>query len=104
MKTLYLTVYRIYFEEIRRGVKTTEYRDMSEYWVSRLIDTSKYGGKDLDQIREGLIQGKLKPYFVDWQKVRFKCGNNYLFADIDRIEVYKGHSVFAIKLKNVKEA
>ena len=35
-KFLYLTLYREYFDQIRSGLKTEEYRDRSKYWIARL--------------------------------------------------------------------
>ena len=40
-KTLHLVLKRKYFERIYEGTKTTEYRDLTEYWKKR-IDEKHY--------------------------------------------------------------
>lgn len=101
-KVLYATLYQIYFDQIARGTKTTEYRDMSEYWIKRLIDVSKYDTTDLQEIKNGIVKGELKPHWRDWTHIRFKCGNSYLLCKIKGINVYRGHDTFCIKLGTPK--
>lgn len=45
MKTLNLNVKRIYFERVRDGEKSEEYRLVTPYWHKRLV------GRQYDQIR-----------------------------------------------------
>lgn len=101
MKTLYVTVYQQFFDQIARGVKKTEYRQMSEYWVKRLVDVSQYNGMDLQSIRIGLLNGKIEPHWNDYTHIRFKCGKNYLLCEIKGINVYRGHDIFCIKLGKI---
>lgn len=98
MKTLYATLYRQYFDQVARKTKKTEYREMSDYWINRLVEVEKYGTKDLAAIRNGLVQGTFKPHWRDWTHIRFKCGNSYLLCEIKGINIYRGHDVFCIKL------
>ena len=35
-----------YLEQIIKGTKTTEYREMTEYWTQKLVDVESYKGKD----------------------------------------------------------
>ncbi|UTM60444.1 ASCH domain-containing protein (plasmid) [Photobacterium sp. CCB-ST2H9] len=37
-KTLYLPLKRQYFEEIKSGEKTEEYREVTSYWKARLVN------------------------------------------------------------------
>ena len=101
MKILPLTVYKQYFESIRRGTKRTEYRDgTNDYWVGRLCDMSKYPGMSEAEVRDALVKGaRLHP--AGWTHVRFKNGKDYLLAEIRSIEWYSGHTTFAIKLGKV---
>lgn len=41
MKTLTLSLKRKWFELIRDGVKLEEYRELSEYWIKRLLSCSE---------------------------------------------------------------
>lgn len=101
MKVLYATLFQKYFDQIARGTKTTEYRDMSDYWVKRLVDVDKYETKDTAAIRNGLVKGTLEPHWKDWTHIRFKCGNHYLLCEIKGIKVYRGHDIFCIALGKV---
>lgn len=101
MKVLNLTLYRIYFDQIQRGIKNTEYRDMSDYWVGKLIDTTKYNIKDIAELKNKLINGEVKPVFVPYTHVRFKNGNNFMLVKIKEIVIYRGHTIFAIKLGDI---
>ncbi len=38
MKTLYITIKEVYFNEILSGTKTTEYREVKPFWTSRLYE------------------------------------------------------------------
>jgi len=38
MKTLHLTLKRIYFDQILSGEKTREYRERKPYWVKRFFE------------------------------------------------------------------
>ena len=38
MKILYLTLYRKYFDEIADGKKKIEYREVTPYWIARLLN------------------------------------------------------------------
>ena len=50
MNVLYLTLKRKYFEQIQEGIKTVEYRSMSDYWAKRLIDFKKGEFRKFDKI------------------------------------------------------
>lgn len=42
MKTLHLTLKKKWFDMIASGNKIEEYREIKPYWVSRLVDWSRY--------------------------------------------------------------
>ena len=86
MKTLHLNLHRKWFDMIRSGEKKEEYREMSDYWKTRMRNVRKHGvktitfsngyAKDRDQfvidlkyisIRTGLKEWGAEPgevYFV----------------------------------------
>ena len=66
MKTLHLSLKREWFEMIKSGEKTEEYREINHYWVIRLIDTHKLGAKILSNSQSVLKR------LVDSGCVRFK--------------------------------
>ena len=98
MKTLHLSIKKPYFDAIRRGAKTTEYRTMSDYWMRKIVDLSEYKGKTLDEIREGLVMGKLKLHYIPYDTLIFHCQNLTYEIGMKKVEVYRGHETFAIKL------
>ena len=88
-----------YLEQIVKGTKTTEYREMTEYWTQKLVDVESYKGKDVAEIIEGLQTGKLELYPRPIKQMTFYCerkkGAIYKVTDI---RAYKGHKLFAIGL------
>jgi hypothetical protein len=44
-KTLHLVLKGVYFDQIKAGVKTVEYREIKPYWDNRLV------GREYDQIK-----------------------------------------------------
>ena len=96
-ETLDLRVFQQFFDQIAKGVKTTEYRVMSEYWMKRLADTSKYGDLDEAALRKAMAADtdiSWKP----WRFARFHCGKRSLTKRIISIRAYPSHEWFAIKL------
>jgi len=96
---LNVRIYKQYFDAILKGVKTTEYRTMSDYWMRKLVDVSKYG-KDIttEQDLRTAIQDDAKPTFRDYDRIRFFCGKQTATYKIVCIRVYPHHDWFAIKL------
>lgn len=88
-----------YLEQIIKGAKTTEYREMTEYWTQKLVDVESYKGKDVAEIIEGLQTGKLELHPRPIKQMTFYCerkkGAIYKVTDI---RAYKGHKLFAIGL------
>ena len=42
IKDLHIVVKKIFFDEIKSGKKTIEYRDITHYWAVRLVDDQGY--------------------------------------------------------------
>lgn len=51
MSDLHLHVKSEYFEAIKHGRKTEEYRLYKDYWIARLGEYIEYEGKDIDYFR-----------------------------------------------------
>jgi|AntRauTorckE5430_2_1112549.scaffolds.fasta_scaffold14899_2 hypothetical protein len=51
-KTLKTTLKREFFDAIYRGEKVEEYRDLSEYWMSRLLVKEPDGSYTFEKYRE----------------------------------------------------
>jgi len=51
MKTLHLTVTAHWFNLIKKGVKTEEYREIKPYWISRLNEKELKAFKHFDLIQ-----------------------------------------------------
>lgn len=101
-KTLDLRVFQQFFDQIAKGVKTTEYRVMSDYWMRRLADTSKYGDLDEAALRKAMA-ADAAIVWKPWRYARFHCGKRSLLMRIVSIRAYPSHEWFAIKLAPVKE-
>lgn len=50
--TLKTTLKREFFDAIHRGEKTEEYRDLSDYWMSRLLVKEPDGSYTFEKFRE----------------------------------------------------
>lgn len=120
---------RRWFELIKSGEKTIEYREIKDYWTARLINAYYYNTKDInDGLRHWIerccdIEDGAGLYigFFDYVKDGLICDipcklrlgytNKYLFAKIVRIEIIDGEDtdlaidkpVYAIYLKDIKE-
>lgn len=120
---------RRWFDLIKSGEKTIEYREIKDYWTARLINAYYYNTKDInDGLRHWIerccdIEDGAGLYigFFDYIKDGLICDipcklrlgytNKYLFAKIVRIEIIDGEDtdlaidkpVYAIYLKDIKE-
>lgn len=118
-----------WFDLIKSGEKTVEYREVKDYWTARLINAYYYNTKDInDGLRHWIerccdIEDGAGLYigFFDYIKDGLICDipcklrlgytNKYLFAKIVRIEIIDGEDtdlaidkpVYAIYLKDIKE-
>ena len=98
MKALHCAIKRKYLDLIQAGTKNVEYRDMSPYWVERLVEVP--AGKDINQYRADIISGKVEPKFKKYTHIVFHCEGDTVTIPIDGIKTYRGHHIFAISLDN----
>lgn len=88
-----------YLEQIEKGVKDTEYREMTEYWTSKLVDVESYGGKEVSEIIDGIQRGELKLHPRAIKQITFYCERKKsAIYKVTGIRVYRGHKLFAIGL------
>ena len=103
---LNLSVYERYFNAIENQSKDTEYRNITDYWTSKLVDLSAYPGKDVDEVMDGLMSGKLEIKPIKYDTLTFyttKGGKRvHLVIEWKDTVVHAGHKFFAIRLGNLK--
>lgn len=105
-KEINFSVYEVYFNAIENGSKQTEYRDGSnDYWIKKLIDLSKYPGKSIEEVRDGIVQGKLELYPIKYNTCKFWTTKNgkrvSLVTQWKDTVMHKGHTSIAIRLGNI---
>ncbi len=103
------------YEALKTGEKTSEWRDGSDHWKSRLLNEN--GRVNLERAHEmreeGIVQD-LKPFFLigfpehQWKhkQARFVVGYTktpMLIADVTAIIYYSKSNQFEVKIENVKE-
>lgn len=97
--TLKLVLTDHWFEEIKSGRKTHEYRKATEFWKKRLLDSEK--------LFKNVVGHSFKPYkFVEFQKAYRKNPERMTFAikEIDwlpcgiKTDLHCQESVFDIEL------
>lgn len=92
-KVLFLTLHKEWFNQIAAGVKTTEYRELKDYWVERLCGSEGIGSfKKYDEVHFRNGYAKNAPFM----RVEFKG------TAIEKDTEY-GDRYFAIKLGKVLE-
>jgi len=107
------------YEALKTGEKTSEWRDGSPHWISRLLN--EVGRKQLQwahelkaRNKELIKQGRMKPYFLlpfpdsQWKhtKARFVVGYTkrpMLLADVKAIMYNSKTNQFEIQIENVVE-
>lgn len=97
---LHVRVFERFFDAIAGGVKTTEYREMSAYWMRRLVDTSKYAAADEQELRDAIRRDPDVPW-RGWETIVFHCGARTLERRVASIAVFPGYRWFAIRLAPV---
>lgn len=85
MKTLLLQVKKEYFQQIEEGSKKIDYRDCTEYWISRLIEDVMNPDTD----NESYI-------FTKFNEVKFLCGKKVLVKDHVKTELDIEEGLFHI--------
>ena len=97
MMKVNLSVYSVYFDNINRGIKTTEYRDLTPYYVDKFVDKSHYEGKTSEEIVEILRKGG-KLYPLPIEAITFHNNGRVLTMSVKEIKTYDHNTIFAIKL------
>ena len=103
MDNVNAAIKKVYLDLIKKGTKVVEYRDMSEYWTKKLVDVESYKGLTVQEVIDGLQQGKLKlkPRAID--TITFFCEGTRTQYRVLSINTYVGHKLFAIRLgKKIK--
>ena len=95
---LHCRIKKQYLDMITRGSKTTEYRDMSEYWCGKILDLEHYGKVELIDLIDDLVEGRKELKTKPYDEIQFYCGEQRPVYHIKDIKIYKGHKIFAIKL------
>lgn len=109
METLHLTLNKKWFDMILSGLKKEEYREIKEYWKTRLVD---YVSNHSHLYNQPHLKYDID--FKDFDKIIFKNGYNknspMMIVECEGIEVKKGKEewgaekdefYFAIKLGNI---
>lgn len=94
----------VYLEPMRRGVKKIEYRDLTDYYVNKLVDVDSYNGKSVREIMDGLHDGTLELKPKDITHIMFHESKTgvMLKAEVRYIKVFKGHHCFCIGIGKVE--
>lgn len=91
-KRLWLHLKEKYFDQIRRGIKEEEYREVKPYWITRLV------GKTYDEII--IVKGYPGPGYTSDVVLSFPwngCYRKKIFFPITNDE----REVFAIPLRSI---
>lgn len=101
-KVIDMALKAVYLEPTRMGVKTVEYRNCTEYWTKKLVDTESYGGLSVREVMDGLHDGTIDLHPRDWTHILFhESGTGVtLEVAIRYIKFYKGHHCFCIGITN----
>lgn len=102
--TLNMALKKPYYDQILKGVKTTEYRDMKDYWIDKLVDKAFYKNKSNSEIRDLLVSGKAPLKWNKWKRIRFWHEGRNMLVEVKGMEVYDHHPMFAIKLGKILES
>lgn len=103
-----------WYEKIKSGEKTIEYREVKPYWTRRFYNEE--GGDSSAMVEENgfaepLLVGQAIVFLTIECKLRLGYTNKYMTANITKIEVVDGKDtdlhidkpVYAIHLTDVKE-
>lgn len=101
MSSIRFTVYKQYFDAIKNGSKKTEYREIKPYWIKKLVDMSKYPNMTEEEIKDAIVNKGATFYPRTYDECLFFCGKESLKIQFKGINVYKGYSIFAIKLGKI---
>lgn len=113
---LTFTLKKIWYEKIRSGEKTVEYREVKPYWTKRienLLNETAHPNITTSELMERLHNGQPVKFLWCPDDVILRLGytKRQMTADITKIEVVDGKDtdlrvdkpVYAIHLANVRE-
>ena len=99
-----------WYEKIKSGEKTIEYREAKPYWRTRLINYFQLDTDEMIEVGDSYIYSEKNPRAVC--KLCLGYTKQYIIARITRIEVMDGKDtdlhidkpIYAIHLADVREA
>ena len=72
-KRLVLPLKKKWFDMIKSGVKKEEYRDITDYWIRRLVNLNMF--QKFPTVDDIIVrQGQILNLFNDFDEVEFTCG------------------------------
>lgn len=99
-----------WYEKIKSGEKTVEYREVKPYWTNRIVKEYE------NELFEDGISERVSQFYIfrgknHFCKLRLGYTNKYMTANITKIEIADGENtdlhidkpVYAIHLANVRE-
>jgi len=96
------------YEALKTGEKTSEWRDASDHWITRLLNEN--GRSALNTFKkcyEILETWSFLPYYWKYTRARFVVGytkSPMLLAKVKEIIYHRDTDQFEIRIKNVVEA
>ena len=99
-----------WYEKIKSGEKTIEYREVKPYWRERLINYFQLDTDEMIEVGDSYIYSEKNPRAVCILRLGYT--KQYLVVNITKIEIVDGKDtdlridapVYAIHLSGVKEA
>ena len=114
MRILDLRLYGVYFDQIANGTKTKEYREVTDYYIGRLIgginnldkeQFAEFCAKVKDPQQREEVMKKQKAYIRfnsghdgDYTHVRFRRGGTNTFATYKIDDIEFGQRIFVISI------
>lgn len=102
-KVLNCAVKPIYYNQIKKGTKRNEYRDLSDYWISKML-----AAEDVNKARESMGEKGLKAFamkkagtnalrWTPYTHINFHCSGQSMEFEITRITISGGLFVISFK-------
>ena len=101
MRTENLALKHVYYEEIRKGLKKIEYRELNDYYIRKFLDIGKYPNMTTDQIKEAFVDGKMPAYKNDVTHIQFFENGRRMIVEVKGVKVHRGHEVLCIELGKI---
>lgn len=97
MKNLQLSLETKWFEMTKAGIKTEDYRNITEYWMKRLLTKESYnlyleskysGGNEFENGNFDIMYAEFKPFTKNTMTLGYPKKD-----DVDKIRVYEHHGI-----------